>query len=389
MVILAAHNHYQQPGGEDQVFAAETELLEERGHQVLRFTRHNEAASGIAPIKLAALTIWNRSVYREVTRLLRLHRPDVVHVHNTLPLVSPSIYFAANAARVPVVQTLHNFRLYCVNALFFRDGHVCMDCAGKAVPWPGILHACYRDSHGASAAVAATLSVHRVLRTWSRRINAYIALTDHARSQFVQLGLPRERIFVKPNFMHPDPGAGVGTGGYGVFIGRLVPEKGVLTLLDALTRLGGALPMVLIGGGPLAAQVAQASAQLPGVRWVPSASLDQVCGYLRDALFSVVPSEWYEGFPRVIVESLASGTPVLVARTGALPALVAQGRIGQHFTPGDAGDLAKQMAWFTSHQAEVSRMRFECRREFELKYSSDQNYQTLMGIYREAIDQRR
>src|SRR5581483_9761958 len=194
----------------------------------------------------AARTVWSRPAYRVLRELLRAHRPAVAHFHNTFPLISPAAYYACRAERVPVVQTLHNFRLLCPNALFFRDGRVCEDCLGKAVPWPGVAHKCYRGSRSASAAVCTMLTVHRALGTWHTAVDRFIALTDASRRKFVAGGLPADKIAVKANFVDPDPGPGTGAGGYGVFVGRLSAEKGVGTLLKAWQQLGRDVPLKIV-----------------------------------------------------------------------------------------------------------------------------------------------
>ena len=164
--VAVIHNRYQQPGGEDGVFAGETDLLERQGHEVVRYVLDNQAIDGMGRLALARATVWNGDAYAGLRRLFASYRPDVAHFHNTFPLVSPAGYYAARREGVAVVQTLHNFRLACPNALFFRDGHVCEDCSGKAVAWPGVLHACYRGSRAASGMTAAMLAVHRALGTW-------------------------------------------------------------------------------------------------------------------------------------------------------------------------------------------------------------------------------
>src|SRR5262245_47877410 len=217
--------------------------------------------------QLASQTIWSRPAYKEFRTLLQKHRPDVVHFHNTFPLISPAAYYAARAEGLAVVQTLHNFRVLCPNALFFRNGRVCEDCLGCAVPWPGVIHRCYRGSRAASAGVTAMLSAHRLLGTWREAVDRYIALTSFSRQKFLQGGLPAGRVVVKPNFLDSDPGCGSGEGGYALFVGRLSAEKGVETLLQAW-RVGGALPpLKIVGDGPLAAKVQAAAAGNPLIEW--------------------------------------------------------------------------------------------------------------------------
>lgn len=385
MAILMAHNYYQRPGGEDQVFTAEIALLERFGHRVVRYTVHNDQVVDFTPLALVLATLWNRGVYRDLRRVIRLTRSSVVHVHNSFPLLSPSVYFAANDEGAPVIQTLHNYRLLCPNAIFFRDGHVCEDCLGRLVPWPGLVHRCYRQSRAATGTVAAMLVVHRLLRTWSRMVDVYVALTEFARRKLIAGGLPADRIVVKPNFVFPDPGPGDGAGGYGLFVGRLSAEKGVATLLAAWERLGGKIPLKVVGDGPEAPRVRAAIQRLPSVEWLGQRPAADVSALMAGAALVVVPSEWYEAFPRVVVEAFASGTPVAASDLGSLAELVEDGRTGLLFRPGDPGDLAARVEWLWAHRDRAAAMRREARAEYEAKYTADRNYERLMAIYRRAI----
>ncbi len=385
MKILIGHNYYQQPGGEDQCVAAEIALLRAHGHEVVPYFLHNDAIDGMGRLEAAARTLWSRPARREVRELIRTHRPDVAHFHNTFPLMSPAVYHAARAEGVPVVQTLHNFRLLCPNALFFRDGRVCEDCLGKSVPWPGVVHHCYRNSRGASTAVAALLATHRALGTWRHAVDVYIALTRHGRGKFIEGGLPAERIVVKPNFVYPDPGPGAGTGGYALFVGRLSAEKGLETLLAAWKHLAGRVPLTIVGDGPLAPLVAEAAAGDASIRWLGSRPLEEVYTLLGEAAFLVLPSRCYESFGRVAVEAFSRGTPVIASRLGAMAELVEHGRTGLHFEASDAAGLAAQVQRLLADPGERGRMRAAARREFELHYTAEANYRSLMGIYEQAL----
>ena len=206
-------------------------LLGENGCEVDYYEEDNERIKNTALLRVAAETTWSQASYRKIRRQLQAWPYDVVHVQNFFPLISPSVHYAARAEGIPTIQSLRNFRLLCPQATFFREGKVCEDCLGKSVPWPGVMHACYRQSRPATGALAAMLGVHRALGTWSRLVDVYIASSEFARDKFIEGGLPAERIVVKPNFVHPDPGLGRGDGGYALFIGRLSPEKGIGTLL--------------------------------------------------------------------------------------------------------------------------------------------------------------
>jgi glycosyltransferase involved in cell wall biosynthesis len=386
MKVLAVHNRYQQPGGEDQVFLAETTLLESYGHRVVRYSTHNDRVAGMNRLALAGNTLWNSSTYRELRALIRQERPHVAHFHNTFPLVSPAGYYAAKAEGVPVVQTLHNYRLLCPNALFFRDGRVCEDCMGKVIPWPGVVHKCYRGSRAASGLVTAMLTTHRVLRTWTEMVDAYVALTEFARRKFVEGGLPAEKMVVKPNFVYPDPGPGEGRGGYALFVGRLSPEKGVGTLLAAWERLDRPVPLKVVGDGPLREQVVEAPDRHPCVEYLGYRPAEEVHGLMKEASMLVFPSEWYETFGRVAAEAFATATPVIAADIGAIAELVEHGHTGLRFRPGDPEDLAAQVGWFLSHPEEHARMRREARAEFEAKYTAERNHQMMMEIYESALE---
>ena len=379
--VVLVHGYYQQAGGEDQVFAAESELLEAQGHQVLRYTVHNERIERMSPLSLAGATVWHRSSYRDLRALVRREQPDLVHFHNTFPLISPAGYYAAKAEGRPVVQSLHNYRLLCPNALFFRDGHACEDCRGRLVPWPGVLHACYRGSRPASGAVAAMITTHHALQTWTRMVDTYISLTGFARRKFIQGGLPAEKIVVKPNFIHPDPGLGEGRGNYALFVGRLSVEKGIDDLLAAWERLGDRVVLKIVGDGPLADRVARATRKLGGVEWLGRQPRDRVLALMKEAAMLVFPSVCYEGFPLVIAEAFAVGLPVVASDLGSAASLVEPGRTGLHFRSEDAEDLADKVGLTLANRGTLAGMRRAARREFEARYTSEQNYRQLLGIY--------
>ncbi len=386
MRILLVHNYYQQAGGEEQIFAAETALLRGAGHSISHYTLHNDQVGQTNPLALAAATVWNGTVYRELRALIRRDRPQVVHFHNAFPLISPAAYYAAKAEGVPVVQTCHNYRLICPNALFFRQGQVCEDCLGKPVPWPALVYHCYRGSRAASGVTVAMLSLHRALGTWANQIDRYIALTEFGRQKLIQGGLPASKIVVKPNFV-PDAGVGRGTGGYLLFVGRLSPEKGIETLLEAWERLAGRIPLKIVGDGPLADRVQRASDRLPGVEWLGHRSLPEVFALMAEAAFLVFPSRWYEGLPRTILESFAVGTPVIAPNLGAMGSLITPGQTGFHFRAGDGADLADRVLQAMAQPEELPRLRQRTRAEFEAHYTAERNYQQLMAIYQDLLPQ--
>jgi len=286
------------------------------------------------------------------------------------------------------VQSLRNYRLVCPSGGLFRSGHVCQDCVGRRVPWPGVVHACYRGSRSATAAVAAMITVHDRLQTWRRMVDLYIAVSRFARDKLIEGGLPADRIVVKPNFVERAPALGTGDGGYALFVGRLSPEKGLSTVLDTWQRLRPAIPLKIVGDGPLAETVATAAERQLGVDYLGRRPLAEVYEIMRDASFMVLPSEWYEPFGRVVVEAFSCGTPVIASDTGGMAELVDDGRTGRLFRTGDAQDLAEAVEWALEHPAELAWMRGQARAEFEAHYTAERNYQQLMAIYGQALRRR-
>jgi glycosyltransferase involved in cell wall biosynthesis len=393
--ILLVHNSYQQSGGEDAVFEQERRLLELNGHIVITYERSNwevNSYSGLRRVELVGRAIWAKDVRQQFARLLDQEKPDLVHVHNIFVMISPSIFSACRDADVPVVQTLHNYRLYCPAATFFRDGHICEECVEHGL-WRGVVHGCYRDSRSATAVVAMMLAVHRQLQTWTREVDCYIVLSECARTKFLECGLPAEKIFVKSNFVHPDP-CPPGPGGareYALFVGRLSPEKRVTTMLAAWTHLRNLkIPLVVLGGGPQLEQLKKQVADqgMTNISFRGPTSHDQTLAMMRTARFLVFPSEWYENFPVTIAESFACGVPVICSRIGAMQEIVADGRTGLHFRSGDAIDLSEKVEWAWNHPEHLAIMANEARQEYETKYTAAKNYPILMGIYQHALRRR-
>lgn len=384
MKILLVHNYYQIPGGEDVVFAAERQLLLEHGHQVIEYTVHNDAVARMNRLKLAVNTIWSREHRRELAQLIAHEKPDVAHFHNTFMLISPAAYYACRAAGVPVVQTLHNYRLLCPVATFFRDGQPCEECLGKFVAWPAVRHACYRDSRAQTAGVTAMLAVHRGLGTFQRQVNHYIALTDFARDKFGEAGFPVERISVKPNFLvnDPQPGPGADQGQYMVFVGRIMAEKGVRTLIEAWQTLD--IPLKVIGTGNLLDDLRQRASHLPHVEFLGQMPYAQTVEVLRGARALMFPSEWYEGLGMTILEAYACAVPVIASRMGTMLNTVQDGRTGLHFEPRDPADLAAKARQLWDDPALAATLGRQARQVFEAEYTAERNYDLLMDIYARA-----
>jgi glycosyltransferase involved in cell wall biosynthesis len=388
--VLVIHNEYQQRGGEDAVVEAETQLLAENGHTVMRYTRKNnelQGQSGLVSVKTGIETVWALRSHREVSALIAKEKPDAAHFHNTLPLISPAAYYACAEARVPVVQTLHNYRLLCPSATLMREGKVCEACLGRGVPWPGVVHACYR-SRAATAAVAAMVAVHRAIGTWTDKVNVYVALTEFARQKFVEGGLPVERCIVKPNFLVRDPGSKEKEGEYALYVGRLSEEKGPQVLLKSWSRLRGALPLKIAGTGPLKAELSReiAAKRFKEVDLLGQVNSQVIPGLFRGARFLVFPSLWYEGFPMAIAEAFACGVPVITSRLGSMAEIVTDGKTGLHFSTGDEADLAAKVEWAWTHPEQMQNMGREARAEYEAKYTAKRGLDNLMSVYRQALE---
>jgi len=389
MKILLLHNSYHFRGGEDIAVEQELALLREHGHDVRLLLEHNDSISGTAgAVSAACSAVYSARSRRRVAEELRAFRPDVVHVHNFFPLLSPSVYLACREAGVPVLQTLHNYRLICPGALLFRDGRPCEDCVGRSVPWPGVLHGCYRSSRTGTAAVAAMVGIHAALNTWSHAVDAYIALTEFARRKLIAGGLPAERFHVKPNFVDSDPGIGSGDGGYALYVGRLSEEKGIDVLLEAWKLLETKIPLVIVGEGPMASKVAS-RARTIGADYRGPLSRHEVAECMRRASLLVFPSVWYEACPLVIAEAFACGVPVVCSRIGSLEEIVQHERTGLHFRSGDPKDLAAKVETLWRDQRQLGRMRKEARAEYEAHYNSERNYARLMQIYGLVLAQKK
>jgi glycosyltransferase involved in cell wall biosynthesis len=383
--IFVVHNHYQQPGGEDEVVRAETAVLRANGHEVHEYRVHNARIDGMSTVGLFAGTVWSTGAHREIGEALAANGCTVAHFHNTFPLVSPAGYYAAKRQGVAVVQTLHNYRLLCPNALFYRQNTLCEQCLGKTVPWPGVLHKCYRGSRAATAAVAGMLSVHRMMGTYSRAVDIYVALTEFARSKFIEGGLPAEKIVVKPNFTE-DPGVGRHTENSVLFVGRLTREKGVDDLLAAWRTVSARRPgarLKFLGAGPL--EVRRTDGQA-GVDWLGWQSHEQVMRTMQDAAVLVVPSLHREGFPMTIAEAFATGLPVIAGRFEALAEVIDEGETGRLFRAADPRDLADVLDQALGDLDALRAMGRRARAVYEAKYTPQRNYEHLARIYTMAAD---
>lgn len=380
--ILLVHNHYKISGGEDTVVENERRLLEEHGHEVLLYTRSNqemETFSGIRKLALPFTSIFSLKTYREVKKMILEKRIDIVHVHNTLSLISPSVYYAAFACKKPVVQTIHNFRLLCPAATFLRKGQVCEDCVDKGLGC-AVRYACYRDSKLQSLMSVIILKLHRMLGTYGRLF--YICLTDFNKEKLLLLNhkgkerIKKEQVFVKPNFVRVSPVKSVVKKDQYLYIGRLEQLKGIHILLEAWKE-SPEKPLLICGSGPKEdwAHDYVRKNHMDQVTFMGQCPREKVLQLLAESKALVIPSLCYEGQPMVILESYAMGTPVIASDLGNVGSMVQEGITGLTFACGDAKALAgavnqmeKQNAWDT-------------RSVYEERYTAEKNYAMLREIY--------
>jgi glycosyltransferase involved in cell wall biosynthesis len=396
MKVLMAHNYYQSssPSGEDGVFKNEIELLRNNGVNVVTYKKHNDKINDYGlggKLLLPFNNIWSTRTYREIKEVIRKEKPDIAHFHNIFYLISPSAYYACREAGVPVVQTLHNFRFFCINGLLMRNGQVCEECIGKS-PWKGVKYGCYRDSQIYSFPIGLADAIHRSFGTWKNKIDAFIALTEFGKKKFIECGLPQEKLFVKPNFLPNPPAANYSHKGYAAFIGRISIEKGINSLINAFNMLRlnsiNQLSLKIIGDGPLKdnyEDIVQ-TGKINNIEFTGRKGFDEAMELLRNAQFMVMSSIWYEGFPMVIREAFACGKPVIASRLGAMAELVEDGKTGLLFDPGNPVDLAAKMKWMIEHEAECIEMGKNARKVFEEKYTAERNFQILMNIYKEVLN---
>ena len=393
MRIVLVHNHYgsSAPSGENNVFQLEKKMLESKGHEVLVYERFSDEIRS-KPIwgefKGAITTPWNFASSWEVSGLVRRFRPDILHAHNTFPLISPSIFSSAKG--VGRVLTLHNYRLFCPSAIPMLNGKVCTQCLDRRSVIPSLKHACYRGSRLATLPLALNVALHRFIKTWEKNVDAFIALTKFQKRLMVDAGLLEERVFVKPNYYpgFPESVSFNKKGDYAVFVGRLSREKGVLSLIKAWRLWGDSAPELrIVGEGEMRAELEALSIGLP-IKFMGQVSESKAQEQIKFASLLILPSEWFEGFPMVFREAFAFGTPVATSNIGPLPSIVEDGRNGVIFRSGDPDSLLTVVrdVWAQKKRLEV--MAQGARATFEENYTETINYQQLIGIYERAMQVR-
>ena len=387
MKILQIHNEYQIPGGEEAVLEAEKSVLEGSGHEVQQWIAKSsdiQELSAAQKLQASVSSVWSRSSYTQIKKFLKENKPDIAHVHNTVPLISPSVYAACRSENIPVVQTLHNFKLVCPGSNLYRNNQICEQCIGKSFTYPALIHGCYRRDHLSTAFLVSNLTFNRMRGTYAKEVDTYIALTEFARQKFREAGLPSEKLVVKPNFVTAQIAQGSHQGNYALFVGRLIAQKGVETLLQAWSAIAEDIPLKVAGTGYLSDYV---QTNLPkNVEYLGQIPRPDVISLMQNATLLIFPSEWYEGFPMTIVEAFATGLPVIASNLGGMAEIVQPGYSGWHFTPGNPEDLANvvQQAW--RNLPEVKRRGELARTQYEELYSPEKNCQMLLNIYQDTLN---
>jgi len=398
--VLLIHNHYgsEAPSGENTVFEAEKTLLRDFGHEVVEYTRHSDEirSQGVwGAVKGAASVVWNPFSLKHVRRLIESEKPDVMHVHNSFPLLSPAIFHAAKETNTATVLTLHNYRLFCAAGIPMREGRPCTLCLDQQSVMPALKYGCYRSSRLATLPLAASIALHRQIGTWTKQVDAFIALTDFQSQKMIDAGLPADKVHIKPHFYANPPKSvpWVERENRVVFVGRLGEEKGVKYLIDAWLAWGDQAPVLdLIGEGPegasLRREVAEHGMQKKIIFHGQLAFEDTQKSIARSLLL-ILPSICFEGFPMVIREAFALGVPVAASRLGSMASLIQDGENGVLFNPGDERDLFQVVSSLWGDHTSLSRMGEIARHTFENQYKAEKNIKTLMSIYEQAINHRR
>lgn len=384
--ILIVHNYYQIPGGEDTVVANEKKLLEEHDHDVLFYSRNNSELKHFSKLQkliLPITTMFNPKTYREVKRIIRENNVDIVHVHNTLNLVSPSVYYAAFSCKIPVVQTIHNFRLLCPGATFYRDGHICEECVSKGLSC-AVRHRCYRGSRLQTFVCVMSTWLHRRLGTY-RKLN-YIFLTEFNRNKLLLLNklnkkqlIDPERVFVKPNFTYP-AATEKKNGEHYLFIGRIEEIKGADRIAEAFSQMPDKR-ILFAGTGTLLEDLKEKYRDCSNVIFLGFMDRKSLDMLLSKAKAVIVDSQWYETFGMIVIEAYAAGVPVIVGDIGNVGDLVISNETGVKFRYNSTKELIDAVGIFEKADRE---WQDSCKYTFEKRYSPEHNIDILNSVYEEA-----
>jgi glycosyltransferase involved in cell wall biosynthesis len=387
MRILVGHNFYQQPGGEDAVFRSEVAMLKSFGHEVCLYERHNDEIKPdiLSRISQAASMRYSKNSYDQMRSLIRSFKPDVAHFHNIFYMMTPSVLNACKDEGVPVVLSLHNFRLVCINGLFFRDGKPCEDCLSGS-RMSGIIHRCYRGSLAFSALAADMTDYHWHQNTWNSVVDRFIVATEFSKKKYIQAGIPSDKLKVLPHFVQEPPQSDRTKSNYALYAGRLSQEKGVDVLLKAWRDIKE-VPLYIVGRGPKQQEMEGYIKKhgMTNVKILGFLESQEYHKVLSQARFLVVPSVCYENFPIVVAEAFSYGLPVVASRLGTFEEIIEDNFNGRLFAPDDAVDLASKVLDIIADEKQYEKLCENARKAFEAKYTSVQHYQNLVRIY-EGID---
>jgi glycosyltransferase involved in cell wall biosynthesis len=386
MKILLIHNRYQQPGGEDAVFRAEEQMLSQNRHLVETLVFQNDDLKTFwDKLRAGSSVIYNPASARALRSKILEFGPDVIHVHNFFPIASPSIFFAAREFNVPVVVTLHNYRLICPSATLYHKNRIYESSVHTVFALKAIVDRVYRNSFFQTAAVVLMTAVHSLLGTWRNKIALYIALTQFSKSKFLEaaIGIPAEKLVVKPNFVS-DCGRGqITRENYFLYVGRLTEEKGIRTLLEATRLLS--FPLVIIGDGPLKPLVIAFAANNPNISYLGFQRKELVLKRMKECKALIFPSLWFEGFPVTLVEALCTGTIVIASELGSMAEIIEHGVNGLHFQPGNAADLVRRLVEVNSQQEQMKSLSSKARLTYLDRFTPEENCAMLVGIYKRAV----
>jgi len=382
--IVIAHNRYQILGGEDSVVNNELELLRRSGHEVELYERNNDhIVSVYEKVSVAINVNYSKKSKKDFKQFLLEVMPDIVHVHNFFPALTPSIYDACMELSIPVIQTIHNYRISCAAATFLRQGQVCEKCM-LGSPYNAVRYKCYKDSRIGSLAVARMIDVHRKNNTWNKKVSFFIALTKFSKKKVVEIGVDKEKILIKPNFVHKGDCSEIEFKDRNevVFVGRISEDKGINIILTAWKKLD--IPLTMIGSGPLLNDVVEENN--PNILALGQLSKNDVAAHIKKARFLIMASTWYEGFPMVLVEAMRAGIPVIVPKLGSMMEIVSEFETGLHFVPGNSLELAEKVETLYGNPKLCEEMGSKARQEYLNRYTPEANYLMLMYIYGKAID---
>lgn len=386
MKILTVHNFYQLHSGEEKVITNEINLLENNNHSIIFYKKYNEEINKFSVLKKAALlweTSYSKKTYDEVSEIIKNEKPDICHVHNFLPLISPSIYFACKSLKVPVVQTLHNYRLFCTNGMFFRNGHICEECLNNSA-YNSLKYNCYRNSKIQTYAVARMIEQNKKKGTWENLIDAFICPTNFVYEKFIEGNFPEEKLFIKPHFLINDPVFSENDENYFLYVGRLDTLKGI-NLISSLSNNLKKIKIKLIGDGSKYQELKQNK----NLEILGKKSYETAINYIKNCIALIFPSITFETFGLSIIEAFACGKPVIASRLGVMEELIEDGETGLLFEPGNTDELSEKIIWANENKDNMKIMGMNARKEYEKKYTAKKNYEILIDIYNKVLEKNR